>query len=141
MHIEFESIVGDGRQIAVLYDLLARRNHTISHAQMPGYDQHSDFVKCNPYLCWYLIKVDGSYVGSFYITDQNSIGINITDDWIGEILSSVITRIKSHFRPLPAIRSVRGEFFSINVAPNNAKLIDALERNRCVLAQLTYVIK
>jgi hypothetical protein len=141
MRIEFETVIGDDSQIKVLYDLLSKRNHKISHVQMPSYDRHSDFVTNHPYLGWYLVKVGESYIGSFYVTDQNSIGINILDDWIEKSFSLVLDQIKSTLLPLPAIKSVRGEFFSINVAPSNAKSIDALERSGCVLAQLTYIIK
>lgn len=141
MDIEFENLTGDDGQINILYGLLSKRSHTISHTQMPSYAQHSDFVRNHPYLSWHLIKVGGCYIGSFYVTDQNTIGINILDDWIVKSFSSVIEQIKSNLVPLPAIKSIRSEFFSINVAPSNVKLIEALERKGCVLAQLSYVIK
>lgn len=141
MDIEFEVLTGDDSQIKILYDFLSKRNHKISHTKMPSYDQHSDFVKNHPYLSWHLVKVGEDYIGSFYITDQNTIGINILDAWVSNSFPSVIDQIKSKFRPLPAVKSVRSEFFSINVAPSNAELVDALERHGCVLAQLTYVIK
>lgn len=141
MDIEFEVITGNDGQIGVLYDLLSRRTHSISHVQMPSYVQHSEFVRGHPYLCWYLIKAGGEYIGSFYITEHNSVGINIIDDWIEEGVPSVIERVRLDCVPLPAIRSTRGAFFCVNVAPGNVKLIDALERNGCVLAQLGYLIR
>jgi hypothetical protein len=140
MDIDFEYFTGDDGQIKILYDLLSKRNHQISHTQMPSYAQHCDFVRNHPYVSWYLVKVSGSYIGSFYVTDQNTIGINILNDWVGSTVSAVIDQIKSKFIPLPAIKSVRSEFYSINVAPGNAELIYALERSGCVLAQLSYVI-
>ena len=140
MEIEFESVTGEDGQIRALYDLLSRRIHGISHQQMPDYDQHRDFISSNPYLSWHLVKTREGYIGSVYVTDQNTIGINILDDFIDGALASVLREIRSRFVPLPAIKSVRSGFFSVNVAPGNARLRDALERHGCVLAQLSYLI-
>lgn len=141
MDIEFEVVTGEDRQVKILYDLLSKRTHKISHQEMPVYAEHHDFVKNNPYLSWHLIRAGGKYIGSFYVTDQNTIGINITDDFIEDTFSSVFNEIRSKFSPLPAIKSTRDNSFSINVAPSNTRLIEALERNGCVLAQLSYVLK
>ena len=141
MELEFVVVTGEDDQIQVLYDLLSKRSHKISHRDMPPYGEHHDFVRGNPYRSWHLIKTEGKYIGSFYITDQNTIGINILDDFTDNALPSVIAGIRSRFSPLPALKSVRNGAFSINVAPSNTKLIEALERAGCVLAQLSYVMK
>ena len=129
MEMIFDIVTGEDSEVEILYDFLSRRKHKISHDQMPTYDQHRAFVRNHPYLSWYLIKVNSNYIGDFYVTDKNTIGINILDNFLSEKLPLLIDRIKSEFVPLPAIKSIRGKFFSINVAPSNCKLIEGLERN------------
>jgi hypothetical protein len=107
---------------------------------MPSYAEHYDFVKNNPYRAWFLIKQSEGYIGSFYITDQNTVGINVLDDFMSESIPLILVEVKSSFSPLPPIMSVRGDFFSVNVAPDNVNLIAGLERFGCKLAQVSYVI-
>ena len=140
MDIEFEILTGEDHQVKALYDLLARRDYAISHRQMPSFAQHSDFVRSHPYLAWYLVKVDGTYAGSVYVTDQNTIGVNVLDEFVSVTLPLIIETIEANFAPLPAIKSKRSGFFSINVAPSNTRLIEALNRQACQLIQMTYLI-
>ena len=76
MELTFEKIIPNITQIRVLYDLLSKRKHFISHTEMPSYEEHNDFVSKNPYLAWYLISRGGEFLGSVYVQVDNSIGIN-----------------------------------------------------------------
>ena len=140
MTIEFERLCNNEHQIVALYDLLSKRNHRISHQRMPSYAEHYDFVINHPYRAWFLLKQYQEYIGSFYISDQNTIGINILDGFLSEVIPLIIFKVKSSFSPLPPIKSVRSGFFSVNVAPDNVNLIAGLERFGCKLAQVSYVI-
>src|SRR3990167_4523293 len=75
----------------ILYDLLAERTpeQSISHAEMPTWEEHIDFVeRHNPrseigaygfefYEEWYLIEEEGTIVGSIYLTQADEIGISV----------------------------------------------------------------
>ena len=141
MEIRFERVGSEESQIRTLYDLLAKRSHGISHQEMPSYAQHREFVTNHPYRAWYLVKELDTYVGSFYITDQNTIGINIHKDFIPNSLPLIMKEVKGNYAPLPAIKSVRGGSFSVNVAPQNLELMAELERCGCLLAQVSYLVK
>jgi len=62
-----------------LYDLLCERTpeQSISHRKMPSMSQHRAFVESHPYQYWALVEVDGTVVGSVYLTRANEIGIAI----------------------------------------------------------------
>ena len=62
--------------VKLLYDLLSERTpeESISHKSMPTYPEHEKFVQSNPYFAWYLIDVDGQFVGSIYLSKQREIG-------------------------------------------------------------------
>jgi RimJ/RimL family protein N-acetyltransferase len=44
---------------------------------MPTFEEHTAFVRSQPYLAWYLLDVDGDYVGSSYLTRNREVGISI----------------------------------------------------------------
>lgn len=64
---------------AFLWGLLNERNGNknvnISHQAMPSYAEHCHFVEFHPYRAWFLIEVDGSCVGSIYLSERDEIGI------------------------------------------------------------------
>lgn len=140
MGVIFEPVSHEERHICTLYELLSKRNHNISHQTLPSYEQHSIFVRSHPYRKWFLVKISDVYVGSFYITFENTVGINLLDDFIPEALPLVIHEIHLKFKPLPEIKSVRSRSFSVNVAPTNLLLISALEQCGCVISQVSYLL-
>jgi hypothetical protein len=140
MEVNFELIVGNKNQTEVLYTLLSGRQHKISHQQMPSYAEHERFVASHPYRAWFLVKFHENYVGTVYITDRNSIGVNVKDDVVAQILPLIFEKICSDFPPLPEIKSLRSGHFSVSVAPSNKTLAAALEGSGLRLAQLTYVL-
>lgn len=126
---------------AVLYRLLKKRldSHNISNANLPTYEEHELFVFSNPYRAWYLIQYEKNYVGSFYLLKSNSVGIFLIPKHIN-FFPLVIEFLMSRYKPLPLIKSVRAPFFSINISPENADLIKAIENFGGKLVQQTYVI-
>lgn len=66
-----------------LYLLLEQRqpHESISHKQMPSFEQHLDFILSRPYECWAMIDVEEvGYVGAIYLSKQREIGIWIHID-------------------------------------------------------------
>ncbi len=65
--------------IRFLYELLQERpvEANISHNRMPTYEQHTAFVKRDPYSCWFLIMAGDTMAGSIYLTRHQEIGIHI----------------------------------------------------------------
>ena len=48
-NIKFLKVTGTDFQIKILFELLKKRSHSISHFKMPDYNNHEQFVKNNPY--------------------------------------------------------------------------------------------
>ena len=69
----------DKNQILDLYNLLEKREYNISHASLPSFREHSEFVANNPYREWFILYDANEPVGSFYIKNDNSIGINMLE--------------------------------------------------------------
>lgn len=66
--------------LTILYELLKERTpeQSISHRKMPTFEEHTAFVRSQPYLAWHLIQnAEGEYVGSVYLSKQREVGIFI----------------------------------------------------------------
>ena len=124
---------------AVLYELLQRRVHPISHRSLPTWREHRDFVLKHPYRAWYLIKADEAYVGNIYVLRNNCIGVSAIGD-AARYVPPAITAIMKKHRPLPAIRSVRAGKFDVNLAPGNEELGAILQGMGAKLTQVTYTL-
>ena len=121
----FEEVTGTEGQIEALYQLLERREHSISHEQMPSLEKHQQFVKKHPYRKWWMVKIGEEWNGTIYLTQENSVGINLqTND--SRLLCKIIQQVRSENEPLPAIPSVRPGFFYVNAAPQNTLLQNSL---------------
>lgn len=68
----------------VLFELLQEREPqvSISHKQMPLFDEHCAFVASRPYTAWYLIGEGGAAerappatVGAIYLSKANEVGL------------------------------------------------------------------
>lgn len=136
--IRFDKLIPDTRQIELLYELLNEREHRISHTQAVSFEDHAGFVKNNPYRAWYLVDVNGVAVGSFYVSNENTIGINIEACRDDDVVRKILSHVEDNYDPLDAIPSVRSGVFSINVAPRNEFLLSALKRLGAEVVQLTY---
>ena len=137
---KFESVIGTVTQIEVLYELLKTRIHSISHKSIPTFEQHTKFVKNNPYRVWYLLSDNQGYFGTVYVAENNNIGINIDSSRLNDTLKKIIRKIESEIRPLSPITSLRNEKFTINVPITNQIMISAIKEFGYVLIQITFSI-
>lgn len=99
----------------LLYDLLQKRKFSISHDRMPTKEEHYKFMKTKPYRHWSLVFNNNEPVGTFYLQNNNSIGINILEPSFA-VLSEVCCHIHANFRPLDAVKSQVPPYFYVNVA-------------------------
>ncbi len=128
------------KDIETLYDLLSKKNHSISHEVMPNFEEHKNFVKSNPYRAWYLIYFNEEPVGSFYLSNDNSVGINIEEYQDIECMKEILIFIKNNHSPLKPIKSKRAAKFHIHISPENNFLRNSLEKLSKKLIQITYLI-
>lgn len=79
MTIDLRKIKGDDWECRHLFELLAERTpeQSISHREMPTWDEHCDFVRSKPYRAWYLVELSSVVVGTIYLSRQGEIGISI----------------------------------------------------------------
>ena len=139
-NLEFEKIIPTNLQIDTLYSLLARRVHKISHEDLPSFGKHTQFVKDHPYRYWYLIKLDKTYEGTFYIQKNNSIGINV-QICNTIILESILTFISGNFTPERPVRSLVSKHFFINVPSSDDKMQQTLKKLGLKMAQVQFHFK
>jgi hypothetical protein len=137
-NITLEKIIGDDRQIKVLFQLLKNRKHNISNTSLPTTNAHVKFVKNHPYRAWYLIKSNENYIGSTYVMENNCIGVSLIFDISN--FSQVVELISKKYKPLKEIKSVRPSNFYINVAPNNKKIVSQLNKLGAKKIQSTYTL-
>lgn len=138
MHWRFEKVTAQERQIEVLYALLQKRVHIISHARLPDYEDHRQFVCAHPYRAWYLVYCDDEVVGSFYVTNMNEIGIDAAAASDDTVINSILDFVLETHEPLPPIRSVRGRGFFVNVPESNQNLQSTLARLGHTCIQRTF---
>lgn len=135
-----EEIIPTDEQIDVLYNLLHKRKHTISHNSEIKFEKHKEFVLNHPYRAWFLLKLKSDVIGSFYINNDNHIGINIEDSNNKQSILEIINYVNLYWHPLEPIASVRGKNFAVNVPPSNIFLADCLEEHGAELAQSTFYL-
>lgn len=123
----------------ILYELLKKRTHSISHQALPNFSEHLNYVLNHPYRAWYLVALSEKYVGAIYILKSNCIGVSVVTEE-ETCIPSAIALILKKFKPLPAIKSVRAAEFEVNVAPTNKVLVEILNAMGANLAQVTYVL-
>ena len=126
MTVSFEKVIPTQVQIDELFFLLKNRKYFISHKSTPSKKDHFDFVSEHPYLVWYLVYKNKNLIGSVYVQKDNSMGIDLLEYSENEILS-VFKFIKNNHKPLPSIKSIRGNKFFVNVSSENTHLIKILK--------------
>ena len=125
--INFISVETDFKEhIDILYKFLTLKKNQISHKVLPDYKTHCEFVKSHPYRKWILINENNKTIGIFYITFDNSIGINLKNPEIN-LYKYIIQKIHKKYKPLPSIKSIRNENFILSISPDNYLLKKALE--------------
>ena len=140
MSLKFEKILPNKTQINALYLILKNRNYSISHKFLPNFEEHESFVKQNPYIAWYLIQKENLFIGNVYLNNDNSIGINLVNDFKDSDLVEIIGFIKKNHKPLPPIKSIRRDEFFINVPSSNKHLIKTLKDLNKKEIQLTFLV-
>ena len=130
----------DINHIRYLFIILQKREYNISNNKSNKYKDHKKFVANHPYRFWYLIQKSNTYIGSIYITYENVIGINTLQSNKNIIINSLSKIINMH-KPLKPIKSIRSEFFIINVNPKNKILIEAIRCLGLQHLQNTYILK
>jgi RimJ/RimL family protein N-acetyltransferase len=122
-----------------LFRLLQKRPHSISHQVLPSKQEHWNFLKSDPYRYWAIIY-DGDYLaGSFYVQNDNSIGLNLLQPekvLVRRILQHIVRSIE----PVDEIKSKVPAYFYINVAHANQKLQKILEEIGFAPIQISYKI-
>jgi len=141
INIEFSRIIPTEVQIGITYDLLLQRRHGISHRLAPVFEDHVKFVNSNPYRAWYLAMNNQKAVGTFYLSKENTIGINISEINYEQTVAAIINYVKNNYSPLPEIKSVRASIFTINVLPTNLSLIKILEKLDKEIIQICYALE
>lgn len=137
--IEFEIIEGNSTQIKYLYQLLNDRKFNISNINIPSYNEHKEFVINNPYRVWYLVFENENYIGTFYIKNDNSIGINLINETQDNI-HQILKYINDEYLPLNEKKSVIPGYFYINVPIANKKLQKILSNFNINKIQVSYKI-
>jgi hypothetical protein len=132
--IKFIKVKNTEKHALLLYDLLKKRSHNISHQTLPTYEDHKKFLANNPYRAWFLIIKNDVCVGSVYLLKSNSIGVFALKRQ-HDCLEASIQMVLEKYRPLPEIKSIRTAEFSINIHPNNRALITAAKTLKGKLVQ------
>jgi len=140
MSFEIEEVHSKSEHIDVLFSLLASRKYNISHKDLPSYQSHKEFVSSHPYRYWFLISQFGSYIGTFYIQHDNSIGINLDSKYYADALPFIIETIKLKFRPCPIEKSKIPKEFYINVPIDDRKFHDVIKSIGCKPVQVSFQI-
>jgi len=139
MVYEFELVEASDVQTEILYDLLGQRIHTISHSEIQNYEIHRKFVKSHPYRKWYLVKIEAEYVGSIYVKNDNSIGLNL--NYINKVIvQSCIDFVRQNLIPMRPTASMVPEYFYINVAATNNDLIKTMSELFVPQIQISFKI-
>ena len=73
-------------KMRILYELLQEREpyQSISHKEMPIFEQHQQFVYGVPYQYWYLASYKDVVIGSIYLTRRREIGVHIYKQFQGQ---------------------------------------------------------
>ena len=123
--------------IKFLYELLKSRKFSISHEEMPSYEEHREFVINNPYFKWYIIKLEKVSIGSLYINFDNSVSIKILDKFIN-YLDEIVSEFHLNFKPQDPIKSIRYKDFFFNLNPKDEYMINTLKKHGYILSQLSF---
>lgn len=134
--LKFKAV--DMSDAKILYELLNNRAYNISHSNETSFEDHLTFIKNTPYLHWYLISTNIP-IGTFYILENNSIGLNIKIQ-SEEIVSQIINFIKNNFTPQKPFASKVPSYFYINTPIRNTNMIKLLEKNNLISIQITHKI-
>ena len=137
--MEFIEINNDINEnnLKFLYSLLKDREYSISHKEIPSFEEHSSFVKNHPYHKWFIVKNQSYLIGSIYIHKDNSIGLDIINQF-ELLIPDILYFLEKRYKPLPYIKSVRSKNFFFNISPQNHKLQNLLVSLGYEISQISY---
>ena len=130
--VTLESVYKREINVSYLYDILKERTpvQSISHKEMPTFDEHCAFVQSHQYLRWDLIKKEfGFVVGSIYLTKNREIGVFIFNAHKGNGYATDAIKILMAECP--------GKFLA-NVNPKNEASRKLFEKLGGKMIQVTY---
>ena len=128
-------------QEVILYNLLKNREFNISHKKMPTAVEHAQFVKNHPYRGWWIIldsKNTSNIIGSVYVNNDNSIGLNISLKKISFSASFFTKKLKRLIKPLESKPSIVYFDFFYNVPPQHRGLIKWLTKSGYYKSQISF---
>ncbi|MDB9909846.1 hypothetical protein OAD45_05545 [Gammaproteobacteria bacterium] len=138
--LSYVQITTNKKDIDTLYSLLQERSYSISHTSIPSYEEHSNFVKKNPYRAWYFIIESKKILGSVYVSYENIIGIQLMSPTKDLYVNSLNYIIKN-YQPMPGIKSIRSKYFHINIPWSDKNLIDLLTVLGLKPVELTFILE
>ena len=77
---KLELVVPTEKQTKELFRQLSTRAFNISHKELPTYEEHKKYVTYHPYRAWFIIWKDEVALGNVYIQNDNSIGLNCSNN-------------------------------------------------------------
>lgn len=134
--IEVNNLINKSN-LKFLYELLKTREYSISHKEIPSFEEHSNFVQNHPYHKWFIIENQSNLIGSLYIHKDNSIGLDILNQF-EELIPDLLSLLEKRYKPLPYIKSVRSKNFFLNVSPKNKRLHDLLISSGYEISQVSF---
>src|SRR5260221_9571855 len=77
--MNFADVYTTDSALITLYQLLQERTpeQSISHKEMPSWEEHVEYIAKRPVPHWYLIEAGGPWVGSIYLSRRREIGVQI----------------------------------------------------------------
>ena len=138
--LTFEGIVPKDDHISALYEALKLRRHTISHMNLPAFEDHQEFIKKHPYRSWNFIFAAAECVGNFYLQNDNSIGVHLLPGY-DHVLPILLKQILYEYDPLPEIKSTRGAGFIFHVPFGDHRRRAQMNANGHTPLQITYTLQ
>jgi len=124
----------------VLFGLLKKRTHSISHQQLPSKNEHISFVRSHPYRYWALVCRANKPLGTIYLQTDNSIGLNLLEPSLIDV-STVLRYVHDNFAPLKEVKSKVPSYFFVNVPHENTLLKGILLQLGALPIQIAYKIE
>ena len=124
--IVFERVTPSNANLKGLFNLLQKRKYTISHLELPSFQEHTEFVINHPYRIWDLCLINDEIVGSYYITYQNSVGIDL-GNCNRDILEEIVNHIYRNYKPVKEEKSIVPGYFYFNIPFLNNTILDDMK--------------
>tara|TARA_Y200000002_G_C22556653_1_gene610635 strand:+ start:309 stop:638 length:330 start_codon:yes stop_codon:yes gene_type:complete len=94
---------------------------------MPSFEEHKKFVISNPYINWFIVTKNEFKIGSVYLNQDNSIGLNILEEY-RHTLSELILDLENKLNPQKEVKSIISRNSFYNVSPKDVFFINTLKK-------------